>query len=145
MERGHWDTDASATVNASQWFRYSGIIPLYCSTSTLICSWTIFHRLPLFKQTPVWLATASKNMYVDEPESRNHFAIDSLNRLLLEQSAAIIASFFFFFGGGAGGRSRLMTISSSCSVQSVSSFRRHLHCTVGKSMDFPDLKTKTSD
>ena len=36
-------------------------------------------------------------MYMDEPESRNHFAIDSLNRSLLEQSASIIASLFFIF------------------------------------------------
>ena len=31
-------------------------------------------------------------MYMDEPESWNHFAIDSLNRSLLEQSAAVIVS-----------------------------------------------------
>ena len=64
---------------------------LYCSTSKLTCFWAIFHRLPLFRQTPVWLARSSKNMYMDEPESWNHFAIDSLNRSLLEQSAAVIA------------------------------------------------------
>ena len=47
---------------------------------------------PATIQTPVWLGRWSKNMYMDEPESRNYFAIDSLNRLLLEQSAVIIAS-----------------------------------------------------
>ena len=31
---------------------------------------------------------------------------------------------------------------SSYSVQSVSSFRRHGHCIVGKKMDFSDLKNK---
>ena len=29
-------------------------------------------------------------MYRDKPESRNHFAIDSLNRLLLEQSSVFV-------------------------------------------------------
>ena len=65
----------------------------YCSTSKLTCFWAIFHRWPLFRQTPVWLGRSSKNMYMDEPESWNHFAIDSLNRFLLEQSASIMASF----------------------------------------------------
>ena len=47
---------------------------------------------PATIQTPVWLGRWSKNMYMDEPESWNYFAIDSLNRLLLEQSAAMIVS-----------------------------------------------------
>ena len=68
------------------------LIPLYCSTSKLTCFWAIFHRLPLFRRTPVWLGRSSKNKYMDEPESRNHCAIDWLNRSLLKQSAAIIAS-----------------------------------------------------
>ena len=65
---------------------------------------------PAIIQTNSSLAweVVQKNMYMDEPESWNYFAIDPLNRLLLEQI-------------------------------------RHLHCIVGKSMDFPDLKTKTSD
>ena len=64
----------------------------YCSTNKLTCFWAIFHRLPLFRQTPVWLGRSSKNMYIDEPESWNHFAIDSLNRLLLEQSSSFITT-----------------------------------------------------
>ena len=69
----------------------------YCSTNKLTCFWAIFHRLPLFRQTPVWLGRSSKNMYIDEPESWNYFAIDSLNRLLLEQSVIGSLLFFFFF------------------------------------------------
>ena len=42
MERGHLDINASATVNACQWFRYSDTIPLYSSTSKLSCFWAIF-------------------------------------------------------------------------------------------------------
>ena len=75
-------------------------------------------------------------MCMDEPQSWNHFASDELNRLLLEQSAAVIASLKKKWRG------RLTTIIPSYSVQSVSSFRRHLHCIVGMSVDFPDLKTK---
>ena len=118
------------------------LIPLYCSTSKLTCFWAVFHRLSLFRQTPVWLGRSSKNMYMHEPESWNYFAFDWLYRLLLEQSAAIIASLKKIFKKR---RSRLTTILPSYSVQSVSSFRRHLHCIVDKSMDFSDLKTKTSD
>ena len=38
MGMGHWDVDASATINASQWCWYSNgrLIPLYCSTSKLV-------------------------------------------------------------------------------------------------------------
>ena len=94
MERGHWDIDASATVNASQWFRHSNgrLIPLYCSKRKLTCFWAICHRLPLSRRTPVWLGRSSKNMYINGPESWSHSAIDSLNRSLLEQGVAIIAS-----------------------------------------------------
>ena len=142
MERGHWDIDGSASVNVSQWFRYSDIIHLHCSTRRLTCFWAIFHRLPSFKQTPVWLGRSSKNMNMDEPESWNHFAIDSLSRLLLEQSAAIIASLKKRKKKDAVGWRQFFSL--YC-VQSVSSFRHHLHCIAGETMDFPDLKTKTSD
>ena len=48
---------------------------------------------PVIIQTNSTLAwEVVKNMYMDEPESWNHFAIDTLNRTLLEQSAAIGAS-----------------------------------------------------
>ena len=89
MERGHGDCNASATVSASQWFQYSDITPLYCSTSRLTCLWAVFHRLLLFRQTLLLLGWSSKNMYMNEPESWNHFAIDSLLSILLEQSAII--------------------------------------------------------
>ena len=72
VEIGHWDVDASTTINASQRFRYSNgrLIPLYCSTSKLTCFWAIFHRLSFFKQTPIWVGRSSKNMYVDQ--NQNH-------------------------------------------------------------------------
>ena len=94
MERGHWDIDASATVNASQWFRHSNgrLIPLYCSKRKLTCFWAICHRLPLSRRTPVWLGRSSKNMYINGPESWSHSAIDSLKRWLLQHSAAINSS-----------------------------------------------------
>ena len=84
-------------------------------------------------------------MYIDEPDSWNHIAIDSLNRLLLGHSVAIIVSLKKKKKKKKKKekwRSWLTTILSSYKVQSVSSFRRHLHCIVGKSMDFPDLKQK---
>ena len=93
------------------------LIPLYCSTSKLTCLWAIFHRLSLFRQTPVSFGGSSKNMYMDEPESWNHFVTDSLNRSLLEQSAAIIAS-----------SKKENEKNDAVTVQSVSSFRRQLHC-----------------
>ena len=33
---------------------------------------------------------------------------------------------------------------SSCGVKSALTFRRHMHCIVGKTMDFPDLKINTN-
>ena len=33
-------------------------------------------------QTPIWLGRSSKNIYIDEPKSRNHIAIDSLPKSL---------------------------------------------------------------
>ena len=33
-------------------------------------------------QTPIWLGRSSKNIYIDEPKSRNHIAIDSLSKSL---------------------------------------------------------------
>ena len=113
-----------------------------CSTSKLTCFWAIFHCLPLFRQTPVWLGRSSKNMDINEPESWNHFAIDSLNHWLWEQSAAIIASLKKKFKER---RNWLKTILSLYSVQSVSGFQRHLHGIVGKTTDFSDLKTNTID
>ena len=98
------------------------LIPLDCSTNKLSFFLAILHCLALCRQTPVWLGRSSKNMYTDEPESWNHFAIDSLNRSLLVQSAAIIVSFLKKWC------SWLMTIFSLCSIQSVSSFWHHLHC-----------------
>ena len=68
---------------------YNFFTPQYRQTYLFLS----YSSLPAIIQTPVWLGRSSKNMYMDEPESWNHFAIDSLNRLLLEQSTAIITSF----------------------------------------------------
>ena len=138
----HWCLGYSQCFSV---IRYSDITPLFCSTSKLTCFGAICHRLPLFRQAPVWFGRSSKNMYMGEPESWNHSAIDSLNCSLLEQNAAIIASFKERKKEKKKRRSWLTTILSSYSVQSVSSFRRHLHCIMGMSMDFPDLKAKTND
>ena len=51
-----------------------------------------FSSPAIIQTTPLWLGRSFKNMHMDEPESWNHFATDSLNRSLLEQSAAIITS-----------------------------------------------------
>ena len=100
----HWCLGYSQCFSVISIFWYNSLILQYMQT----CFWAIFRCLPLFRQTPVCLGRSSKNMYMDEPESWNHFAIDSLDRSLLEQSAVIIASLknnnFFKW------RSRLTTI-----------------------------------
>ena len=56
-------------------------------------------------------------------------------------SHRVIKKCCYFQNDAVGWRRFLL----SHSVQSLSSIRRHLHCIVGKSVDFPDLKTKTRD
>ena len=83
MERDHWDIDVSATMLLSDFdilIAYNSHIQKQKQTYLFLS----YFSSPAIIQTPVWLGRSSKNMYMDEPESWNHFAIDSLNRLLLE-------------------------------------------------------------
>ena len=75
--------------------RYSNSLILQHKRTYLFLSY--FSSPAIIQTTPLWLGRSFKNMHMDEPESWNHFATDSLNRSLLEQSAAIIASLKIFF------------------------------------------------
>ena len=110
------------------------LISVYCNTSEFVSE--LFH-LPLFRQIPVWLGRWSKNRWTDEPQSWNHFAIDSLNCWLFGQSAAIITSFK---------REKFMQVIDkvillSYYVQLASRFWCHFTCIVCvRGSIFPDLK-----
>ena len=77
-------------------------------------------------------------MYLDEPGLWNHFASDSLNRSLLEQSAAINASLTIYDSVGWRQFYR-HTVSSRYQVFDVIS-----NCIVDKPIDFSDLKANTT-
>ena len=111
------------------------LISVYCNTSEFVSE--LFH-LPLFRQIPVWLGRWSKNRWTDEPQSWNHFAIDSLNCWLFGQSAAIITSFK---------REKFMQVIDkvillSYYVQLASRFWCHFTCIVCKRINFPWSKTQ---
>ena len=122
-------------MNASQWFPYS-------NGRLILLIVSIFHRLPLFRQTPVLLGRSSKTMCIAEPESRNHFAIDSLQIAHFNKQKQKKCNNHRVNKKWKKKKrlSWLTTILSSYSVQSESSFRRHFHWILGKTMDFSDKK-----
>ena len=65
--KGHWDTDASATISASQWFQYfnGGPILLYWSTIKLVSELSFFFYFiacHYSDKLQLWLKWSSKNM-----------------------------------------------------------------------------------
>ena len=82
----HWCLGYSQCFSVISRFWYNSLIQQHKQT---YFSLSYFNRLLLLRQTPVWHGRSSRNMYRDEPESWNRFAIDSLNCSLSEQ---IIAS-----------------------------------------------------
>ena len=96
----HWWLGFSQCFSVISIFWCNSIIQQHKQTYLFL----IYFSSPAIIQTPVWLGRSSKNLYMDEPESWNYFAIDSLNRLLLEQSVIGSLLFFIFFNDAVGWR-----------------------------------------
>ena len=95
MEKGHWDINASATINTSQRFRYSDIIPFASVQANYL--FLIYFSSPSIIQTNSSLALEVVQKYVHGwtriMKTLCHRFIKSLTFRKKKKSAAIIASF----------------------------------------------------